>query len=320
MTKPKVFVIAEKHSVFLSPLASDSRIDFVLCDRFDIADELSASADAALYISGTELLRRFLKRANRLRWIHSFYTGVESIVSPEMLASGATLTNARGFFKKPLAEFVIASILFFNKGFRRLVKNQEHAIWDQFTVEETDGKTMGIVGYGATGRACAELATAFGMKVWGVRRRPELSANDPLIEKVLGSDRISEMLPLCDYVVLTAPATPASRHLIGDAELSALKPNTLLINVGRGSLIDEASLVQALDQKKIRGAALDVFEKEPLPQDHPFYRMDNVLLSPHCTDYVTGWQDRAMQLFLSNLDRFLDGEPLANVVDKHAGY
>jgi phosphoglycerate dehydrogenase-like enzyme len=187
-------------------------------------------------------------------------------------------------------------------------------------VEDVHGKIMGIIGYGETGRASAELAHAFGMKVIGLRRRPELSRGDRLLDNIYGPESLQEMLPLCDFVVLSAPHTQESRSLIGRDEIELMKAGAVLINIGRGSLVHEAALVQALREKRLRGAALDVFEVEPLPSGHPFYGMENVLLSPHSANHTPDCQALAMECFLRNLARFRKGEPLENIVDKTAGY
>jgi phosphoglycerate dehydrogenase-like enzyme len=158
------------------------------------------------------------------------------------------------------------------------------------------------------------------MNVISVRRRPEANAGDPLVDEVLPLERRLELMRRSDYVVVATPLTPETRGLVGAAEIAAMRQGAVLVNVGRGPCVDEAALVRALETGAIRGAALDVFDEEPLPAGHPFYRLDNVLLSPHCADHVPGWLDDAMALFLENLERFRKGEPLANVVDKRAGY
>jgi phosphoglycerate dehydrogenase-like enzyme len=266
------------------------------------------------------LLRDIFTHATRLRWVHSLSDGVEKILFPELVASPATLTNARGVFKQSLAEFVIGAVLYFAKDFRRLIRSQQAGIWQQFEMEEAQGKVMGIVGYGETGRACAERARPLGMRILGLRRRPELSREDPGLEALLGPDGLHGLLAQSDYVVLAAPDTPQTRRLIGKAELAVMKASAVLINVGRGSAVDETALIDALEQGGIRGAALDVYETAPLPSGHPFYRLENVLLSPHCADHTPGFYERDMEFFLQNLQRFLSGQPLRNVVDKEAGY
>ena len=266
------------------------------------------------------LLQDIFTHATRLRWVHSLSDGVEKILFPELVASPAILTNARGVFKRSLAEFVIGAVLYFAKDFRRLIRSQQAGIWQQFEMQEAHGKVMGIVGYGETGRACAERARPLGMKVLGLRRRPELSRGDPWLDAVLGPDGLHGLLAQSDYVVLAAPHTPQTRRLIGKVELAVMKASAVLINVGRGSLVDETALVDALEQGRIRGAALDVYETAPLPSAHPFYRLENVLLSPHYADHTPGFNERDMEFFTQNLQRFLNGEPLRNVVDKEAGY
>jgi phosphoglycerate dehydrogenase-like enzyme len=187
-------------------------------------------------------------------------------------------------------------------------------------VEELYGKTMGIVSYGSIGQATARLAKAFGMKVVAMRRRPELSAGDPLVDKVYGPGELREMIAESDFVVIASPITAETRGMVGEAEIAAMKPSAVLINVGRGPVVKEAALIDALKHQRIRGAALDVFDVEPLPAGHPFYALDNVLLSPHSADHTPGWTDQSMVFFVENFRRFVNGEPLENVVDKQAGY
>lgn len=321
MTRMTLLVIAEPATNFRSPLQRFSEsVNITISDQMEVLQDVAPQADVILSAGNPSLLRAVFPRATQLRWLHSYFAGVEKILFPELVASPVIMTNARGVFKWPLAEFVIASILYFEKDLRRLIQSQELSLWQEFDVEEVRGKVMGIVGYGETGKACAELARPFGMEVLGLRRRPELSRGDPLLAELFGPDRLREMLPKCDYLVLAAPATPASRRLIGVTEIDCMKRSAIVINVGRGSAIDEAALVQALEQGRIRGAGLDVFEVEPLPIGHPFYRLKNVLLSPHSTDHTPGWQDRTLQCFIRNLERYMKGEALENVVDKQAGY
>ena len=158
------------------------------------------------------------------------------------------------------------------------------------------------------------------MKVAAIRRRPELFQGDRLVDENYSSQQLKELMAASDYVVVVTPLTPETRGLIGELEIAAMKPSAVIINVGRGPVIDEASLIHALQAGRIRGAALDVFNTEPLPPGHPFWRMSNVLLSPHTADRVEGFVDPAFECFFENLDRFRKGLPLLNVVDKHAGY
>lgn len=201
-----------------------------------------------------------------------------------------------------------------------MIRSRQAGVWDPFDVEELTGRTFGIVGYGGIGREAARRAKAMGMKVLAVRRHPAQSASDPLIDGVYAPDGLREMLALCDYVLVAAPNTPETNGMIGEAELRAMKPEAVLINLGRGPVIDEAALIAALEERRIKGAALDVFNQEPLPEGHAFYGLDNVLLSPHCADHTPGWLDESMQFFVDNFGRFVSGEPLQNLVNKKLGY
>lgn len=260
--------------------------------------------------------------AERLKWIHSLAAGVDKVLFPELIESPVIVTNARGVFKRSLAEFAVAGMLYFYKRIRRLVENQRAHRWDDFLVDWLRGKTMGVVGYGEIGRECAMLAKALGVRIYATRRKPEASANDPILDRMFPVTALAEMLKEVDVVLTAAPLTPETRHMIGEAEFRVMKPSALIINVGRGPVIDEAALVRALREKQIAGAALDVFETEPLPADHPFWDMENVLISPHCTDRTRDpdWLDLSAQCFVENFWRYRDGQPLLNVVDKRAGY
>jgi len=267
-----------------------------------------------------DVMEHLLAQTPNLKWIHSRSAGLDSLLFPALIESPVPLTNGRGVFSQSLGEFVLAAVLYFAKDFRRMIRNQEAGRWEQFNVHEISGQTMGIVGYGDIGRACAWRAKAMGMKVLAVRRRPEQSAGDQNVEQVYGFDGLHEMIRQCDYVVAAAPLTPETKSLIGAAEFAAMKPSAIILNVGRGPVIDEPAMLAALQSGQIRGAGLDVFTVEPLPAGHPFYSMENVLLSPHCSDNTQDWLEQAMLFFYRNLDRFQKGEPLENVVDKRAGY
>jgi len=278
-------------------------------------------ADAILVCSmGRELLRSVLPKAPTVRWVHSRSVGVEGIVFPGLAESGATLTNGRGVFSPSLAEWVIGAVLYFAKDLRRLVESQKAGKWDPFPPEMVQGRWIGIVGYGDIGRAVAARARSLGMRVRALRRRAGAPPGDPVPDEMLPPDQLTDLMARSDDVVVATPLTPETRGLIGEREIRAMKPTGVLVNVGRGAVVQEPPLIDALRARAIRGAALDVFETEPLPPGHPFYALDNVLLSPHSADQVPGWLDDAMASFLDNLDRFLAGQPLQNVVDPRQGY
>lgn len=271
------------------------------------------------WFGGRPLLEAAFALCPRLRWVHSRSAGVEKILFPELVESSVVLTNGKGTSSSALAEFALAAILYFAKDFRRMVRSQMKVQWDPFEVSLAAGSIVGIVGFGNIGRAVAERVRSLGMKVLALRRSAVGAVKDRGVE-VLPPQRLKELIARSDYVVLSAPLTKETYGMIGAGELSAAKPNAVLINLGRGPLVSESALIEALETRRIRGAALDVFDCEPLSQNHPFYRLENVLLSPHCADRTADCLDRAMSLFLSQFRRFILGQPLVNVVDKTLGY
>jgi phosphoglycerate dehydrogenase-like enzyme len=267
------------------------------------------------------LFREVFGLCPALKWVHCRAAGLDDLLFPELVASPVPLTNGSGVFSPPLGEFVLGAILYFAKDFRRLVRNQTAGVWEPFDVTEISGQTAGIVGYGDIGRAVATRLHAMGMRVVANRRSvPPAGHVDPLVDRYYGPAALLEMLAECDYIVVTAPLTPETRGMLGAREFAAMKPSAVVINVGRGAVIDEPAIVQALTEKRILGAGLDVFATEPLPPRHPFFQLDNVLLSPHSADHTADWLNRAMQFFLTQFERFATGEPLLNIVDKKRGY
>ena len=313
---------------FVLVLASRAAPQFAMLNEIphavcrDVAASAQAEQDATVILqwSGTrELLRAMFTRCEKLRWVHSMAAGVDKLLFPELVESAVLLTNGSGVFSPSLGEFVLAAILYFAKDFRRMVRNQVAGAWEQFDVEEIAGKTVGILGYGDIGRAVAIRVHAMGMHVLATRRHVPTSS-DQLVQQFYGPEARQEMIALCDYIVATAPLTEETRHMISDPEFAAMKPNAVVINVGRGPVIDQAALLRALRAGRIKGAGLDVFENEPLPTGDPLYTLENVLLSPHCADHTADWQDKAMRFFLEQYRRFEKGEPLKNIVNKRLGY
>ena len=199
-------------------------------------------------------------------------------------------------------------------------RSQKAGKWDPFDVCEISKQTVGIVAYGDIGKACAWRAKAMGMRVLALRRRPELSHSDSHIDRVYGWDGRLSMIAECDYVVCAAPLTSETRGMFSTAEFAAMKNTGVVINVGRGPVIDETAMIQALETGRIKGAALDVTSVEPLPAESPLYKMEQVLLSPHCADHTADWLSDSMRFFLAQLQRFRTGQPLENLVDKARGY
>ena len=266
------------------------------------------------------ILQKIYPDLPNVEWLHCLSAGLDTVLTPEMTQIPTPLTNSRGVYARSLSEFALAGMLYFAKNLNRMREAQREQKWEQFDIEELHGKVLGIVGYGEIGRRTAERAKPFGMQVHILRRRPQLAAGDPLVDRVYGTDELDSLLAASDYLLVSAPLTAETRGMLGAAQLARLKSSAVLINLGRGPVVVEAALVDALRQHKIRGAVLDVFDQEPLPASHPFYSLDNVLLSPHCADHTSTWMEEAMQLFLENLELFRAGKPLKNITDKRSGY
>jgi phosphoglycerate dehydrogenase-like enzyme len=276
-----------------------------------------------------------LTRAPRLHWVHSATAGVERVLTPAGRARGLLITNARGVFSGPIAEYVLMMILAVSRRLPQLLELQHERTWQPLQGTELRDVTVGIVGLGSIGRAVADLALAFGCRVIATRRRPDdrsdagtgvpagallRQAPGQGIEIVGGPEALPSVLGRSDFVVLAAPLTPETEDLIDAEALAAIKPGAWLINVARGRLVDERALLRALREGPLGGAILDTFREEPLPAESPFYDLPNVIVTPH-----TAWSsgrvlDRSIELFCENLVHYAAGEPLDNVVDPDAGY
>jgi phosphoglycerate dehydrogenase-like enzyme len=260
--------------------------------------------------------------ADRLRWIQSPAAGVGGLLFPELRASRVVVTNARGIHGDAMAEHVIGVAIVLSRQIHLAIRRQNSRLWEkppQASFRMLRGRTMGIVGLGAIGTAVAERAAALGMGVIAVRRRPD-EPRPPSVSAVYPASDLGTLLGLSDVVVLTAPLTDGTRGLIGVAELRRMRPDSVLINVARGKLVREDELAAELARGTIAGAALDVFEHEPLSPASRLWDLPNVVITPHTSAFRDDYWTLAVDLFASNLRRFERGEKLANVVDKDAGY
>lgn len=256
-----------------------------------------------------------------LTWIHSITAGVDHLLCPEIVDNeDITLTNAKGVFSHSLAEYVMFACSYFAKDLPRLRRAQESATWDKFQVSDLRGRTMGIVGYGNIGQACAKLAKAYGMKVLGLRRNPDIGTNDRNVDQLFGAHQLEMLMRNSDYLVISMALTPQTRNFVDEKHLKMAKKGQILINIGRGPLLDEKVLIELLKDGIIAGAALDVFNVEPLPADSPLWSLPNVLVSPHNADYTYDSRHKSVRLFTQNCRRFLAGEDLDCIVDKTSGY
>jgi phosphoglycerate dehydrogenase-like enzyme len=246
-----------------------------------------------------------------ITWFHTSSAGVDHPAFQGLLDRGIRLTNGAGTHSKPIAQWVLMFMLAAAKGLRDWLEAESQREWRPHESDELTGRTCGIVGLGAIGLEVARLARAFEMKTIGVRRS---AGQVEGVDEVLPLDRLDEMLNRSDFVVVAAPLNDESRGMIGAHELEQMKPSAWLLNVGRGPIIDQPALIEALQQGTIAGAALDVFEKEPLPEESPLWSMPNVYISPHNSGSTPFSLERAVELFAENLRRFAAGDPLLNEV------
>lgn len=266
----------------------------------------------------TDALGEAWDAADRLQWIHATSAGVDAILTPTVCASDLPVTNARGVFDRPIAEFVLGQIIAFCKDFRGNLELQQRREWRHRDTERVEGRPVLVVGAGAIGRQIARLCRALGMPVDGVGRRARPGDDD--FGAVHAQDSLLERLPHYDFVVVAAPLTPATEGLFDAAAFAAMRPEARFINIGRGPIVRTADLVDALRAGRIAGAALDVFEEEPLPADHPLWTLPNTHLSAHMAGDVIGWRRSLAEQFIDNFRRWQRGEPLRNVVDKAQGF
>ncbi|HEX2173287.1 MAG TPA: D-2-hydroxyacid dehydrogenase [Dehalococcoidia bacterium] len=283
------------------------------------AEAIRPALAEAEILYGIRFDRSLFAAAPRLRWVQTMTAGVDHLLNLGLEDRGIRLT-ASHIHRIQIGEYVLTMLLALTKRLPDLLRIQRERRWERPELDEVYEKTIGIVGFGVIGRRVAEIAKVLGMQVVAMRRRPPQADRDESVDRWYPADRLREMLAECDYVLLAVPGTPATAGLIGSAELAAMKPTAYLINIARGSVVDEAALIEALRDRRIAGAALDVFVKEPLPADSPLWDLDNLILTAHISGPTARYNERAVDLFCENLRRYLAGDPLINEVDYAAGY
>jgi len=253
----------------------------------------------------------------KLRWAQSMTAGVEGWLALPDLPEGLTLTCARGTHRESMPENIIGALLYVAKPYAAALENQKRGKWVHITAQPLSGKTLGILGLGAIGQDVARIAAALGLRVIGTRRRPQ---SVPHVAEVFPPERTPEVLARSDFLLLLLPATPQTGNFIDAGRLAMMKPGAWLLNFGRGHLIKDSDLIAAVKAKRIAGAMLDVYRQEPLPADHPFWTTEGIIVLPHIGGYHPQRDRVVARLFADNLARFLEGEPLKEVVDRKAGY
>jgi phosphoglycerate dehydrogenase-like enzyme len=282
-----------------------------------LADELPGADVLFVWGQRAGAVARAWPKADALRWVHVTSAGAGQVLPPEVVASDTVVTSSRGLFDEPIAEYVLGLVLAFAKDLPGRMRLQESRTWQHRETERITGKRALVVGTGSIARAIGRRLAAAGLQVVGVGRlgRP----GDPDFGLVLPMDRFVEALRQADYLVLAAPLTPDTRGLLDAAALAEMRPTARLINVGRAGLMVTEDLVTALRERRIAGAALDVFPDERLPRDAPLWTAPNVLISPHMSGQVVGWRDELVGLFVDNLTRYVEGRPLRNVIAQPNG-
>ena len=288
-------------------------------------DRLSQELPDTDIFVGYSLRAKQLKDAKKLKWLHSTAAGVAQLVYPELRDSAIVVTNPSGVFSVPMAEHIVGLLLALARNFPDSVRQQDRAVWSQQELwdkpqhlAEVNGQVLLIVGYGSIGRELAKRARAFEMRVWGVTRSREGDGNH--VERILSAGQLPEALPEADYLVEAAPETAETKHLIGAEEIAKMKRGSRLINVSRGSLLDEKALVSALEKGALAGAAIDVAETEPLPVDSPLWKAPNLFITPHTSALSDRLWQRQTALLVALLERWFDGRDMFNRVDLARGY
>jgi phosphoglycerate dehydrogenase-like enzyme len=296
--------------------------DFELLDGIaeviavESAEALHAAQDRAEVLLQWDFSSPLLREVGggRLAWIHTASIGVDAVMTAEVVRSSAVVTNARGVFEPPVAEWALTAWLHLAKELGRTLAQQRRAEWQPYAVGLAARRRVVVVGIGPIGREIARLVRSVGATVDVVARTAR--EDEPGLGRVHAIDELDGLLPEADDVILALPLTAETADLLDAARIACLRPGAHVINVGRGGLIEQPALVAALRDGRVGAAALDVFATEPLAADDPLWSMDNVLVSPHMAAEVAGWERTVLELFAANLERYVAGEPLANIVDK----
>jgi len=266
----------------------------------------------------TTIVRDAWAGAAKVQWVHATSAGVDAILFPELVDSDVPVTNARGIFDRPIAEYVLGLILAYAKDLPHTLDLQRAHHWKHRDTERIEGRQVLVVGAGSIGRAIARMLNAAGMQVTGVARHAR--EQDADFRAVHAVESLPGLLAEADYVVVATPLTPQTRGLFDREAFGCMKPSARFINIGRGPIVKTADLLEALRAEAIAGAALDVFEQEPLPADHPLWDTPGVIVSAHMAGDFLGWREALSAQFIDNFQRWRRGEPLQNIVDKRRGY
>ncbi|MBU9763715.1 D-2-hydroxyacid dehydrogenase [Mycobacterium sp. TNTM28] len=312
-----IAVLCERQADRIPGLA-DPSVEFRYCDADVLGAALRGAHALLLWDYFSTALQRVWSDADTLEWIHVTAAGVDTLLFDELRDSDVVVTNARGVFDRPIAEYVLAAILAYAKGSQASHDFQRQHLWRHRETRSIAGARALVVGTGGIGRATARLLRAAGLDVRGVGRVARTA--DPDFGDVVAHTDLAAAVRWCDHLVLAAPLTDTTRGMVGQDVLTAMKSDAHLVNISRGPIVDEAALLAALDSGSIGGATLDVFDVEPLPTDHPLWDAPGAVITAHMSGDIRGWRDTLAAQFTDNLQRWRTGRPLLNVVDKKLGY
>ncbi len=306
----------ERHRAQVEKMVPTAEVHLAL--NAEEAGDFLEKADI-LVTSNWDFKPEIYKKAKNLKWVHAISAGVEDMLFPEMVNSEVLLSNARGIFDTPAAEHTLAVMLSFSRGMIELIRSQNRNHWNRVQVRDLQGATLGVIGLGSIGREIARMAkVGFNMKVIATKRHMTDEKN---VDILLTPDGLPKLLSESDFVVLAAALTPETVNLIGSKELQMMKPTAVLINIARGQLVDDHALIQALQERWIAGAGLDVFRKEPLTEENPFYGVENLLITAHRAGFTHHMlNDERIDNFCENLGDYISGKPLRTLVNKSIGY
>ncbi len=281
---------------------------------------LAEFGEADVILGPNALGIEYFDAARKLKWFQSINVGLERLDRAGLLKRGFAVTSAAGLAAGPIAEYVIGVMVMLAKGLPQMVRDQQEHRWERHRTSELAGKTIGILGLGEIGRETSRRARAFGMRVIATRRTAAPGASDPDADELFPFSDTDRLYSESDYVVVAVPLTTETRHMVGTEQFAKMKPTASIINVARGEVIDQEALVEALRAGTIAGAGLDVFDPEPLPAESPLWDMPNVIVTPHVSGAVEGYGRKAVDLFVANLQRYVQGEPLEHVANPELGY
>ncbi|MBN1366714.1 MAG: D-2-hydroxyacid dehydrogenase [Dehalococcoidales bacterium] len=304
----------------ISGLAQLKMIDRFLTEPDNVRAKINKILADAEIIYGYRLPEHLIRRAPKLKWYQSMTAGIDWFVEDTLLNSKVIITTVGGIHSTVIPEFVMAQMLMLAKQAPELFELKHEKQWYRFMPIVLKGKTIGILGLGKIGCEIARMAKAFGMKVIAVRRSAKKGSHSKYANQVLPPSKTHRLLAESDFVVVALPLTRETTRIIGERELNAMKPSAYIINIARGAIIDQPALIRALEEQRIAGAALDVFDTEPLPTDNKLWEMPNVIISPHIAGAMPDYEQRATDVFCQNLARYIDGKRLINVVNKKRGY